>query len=446
MESASAFARRVAGLLAFISQIQQHGAALTTIDLQGMRGFDLSMNFALVGRTSLDVLALADEVLSSRCEGERLRLISEGDVQWQTAGPRHNLRVSPTGRFEDLPSAREFFLTQVKALTEAAGLVDGTLMATGMHPWFRAANVQPWPHGGAKNDKAVHALFNGARHGWANQNGLGLALPFSSEAEFSQLYKALRFLLPLVPVLSAASPLAEGASGPARQCRVGARHDFFCAHPEFAKTSVQRHVPPALESIAAHKSLVAEPLEAALRRHEYSDVLSAGDVYAGGLWPNTASEMLELRMLDGQECVSANIALCAALDALAREISFNSSVPTAELDVWPAARLNELTEQSVVHAEEAIVRDADYLRAWGFPEGTRCRMQELVQYLWEDKLESRFAEDLRPFMEVIVMKGPLASRIVRALPPRWDAEALFLVYRDVVGCLGADTSFPGESN
>ncbi len=413
------------------------------MDLHGLLGFRLSLHFALVGWSSLDVLPLADEVLSLRCEGERIRRVREGDVVWQNVGPRHNLSIASAHGFDSVLHAHDFFEAQVKALAEQAARVEGKLMPGGMHPWFCADRVERWPHEDAAQDSAMHKLFGVGRHGWANQQGLDLALPFSSEAEFKLLYAALRFLQPLLPALSSASPIAEGAIGPARQCRVAARHDLVCSHPDFARTSVQRHVPPALDSLAAFDSLVAQPLHVALRRHGLSDALTPRQVSAGGLWAERTQEHLAIRMLDGQECVSANLAVVAAVQALVHQLSFDSPVATAELDVWPAARLDELVQNSITHGESAIVRDADYLRAWGFPEGNRCRAQELLQFLWEDKLAARFDRALAPFLETIVMQGSLASRILKALPPQWNAEALFIVYRNVVKSLAENVSFRG---
>ncbi len=414
---------------------------MTTTDLHGLPGFQLSLHFALVGWTSLDVLPLADEVLSLRCEGERLRRVQEGNVIWKNIGPRHHLAIGSAHGFDTPLAAQEFFAAQAETLAQEASRVEGKLMAGGMHPWFRAEDVEMWPHGGASQDTAMHELFGTARHGWANQHGLDLALPFGSEAEFGPLYAALRFLQPLLPTLSAASPIAEGAIGPAHQCRVAARHDLVCSRPDFARTSVQRHVPPALDSLGAFENLVAEPLRAALRGQGLAATLTPSQVSAGGLWADAKAQHIAIRMLDGQECVSASVAVVAAVQALVNLVTYDSSVPSAELDVWPAARLDELAQNSIVDGGSAIVRDQDYLRAWGFPEGNRCRVQELLQFLWEDKLASKFDQTLAPYLETIVMEGTLASRILKALPPRWNDEALFLVYRNVAKCLGENASF-----
>ncbi len=430
--------------LALKSQIQQHGTTLNTSDLQGLQGFQLSLHFALVGRGSLNVLPLADEVLSLRCEGERLRSVIEGDTLWRNIGPRHHLEVSAMHGFDSLFAAQEFFAGQLSALATDVDRVEGRLLPGGMHPWFRAEGVETWPHGNVHADKAMHELFGTKRHGWANQQGLGLSIPFASEAEFEPLYAGLRFILPLLPVLSAASPIVEGARGPALQCRVGARHDLLCSRSAFAQTSVQRHVPPALEALAAFESLVAGPLNSALLAHGVGHALRASDVSASGLWVDAKAGVVEVRMLDGQECLSANMAVCAAVLALSRHVAFDSSVPSAELDVWPAPRLDELVQATIVDGESAILRDAEYLQIWGFPEGTRCRAEELLQFIWEERLAPTFEETLAPAAETIVMQGPLGRRIVNALPPRFDDEALFHTYRDVAKCLDENAMFQSE--
>ncbi len=405
----------------------------------GVSGFQLELTLALVGRGSLDALPLTDELLSLRCEGERLRCVRDGEVIWSNVGPRHMLQLAAKHGFETMDAAKEFFSAQISELAAEAERVDGKLMPGGMHPWLRTEQMESWPHGGATQDDAMHALIGNQRHGWGNQQPLNLSLPFASELEFAPLYASLRFLLPLMPALSAASPFVAGRRGPARQCRVAARHDYLCSHPAFAITSVQRLVPPALTELKAFESLVSVPLSKALQTLGLATRLTPRDVSASGLWVDPVGGSIEIRMLDGQECLQANLAICAALQALALHVSFDSGVPTAELDVWPAARLDELTLDTVRYGAQAMLRDGDYLRSWGFPEGSRCRASELLQFLWEEKLSAAFDENLRVALETIVHHGSLASRLLESLPPRWDAEALFGVYRNVAKCLADDT-------
>ncbi len=425
--------------LAFNSRIEQHSSALTISRFLGLPGFQLQLNLALVGRGSLDALPLADELLSLQCDGERLRVVEDGDASWSNVGPRHMLRLAPKHGFESMDAAKEFFSSQLTALAAEADRVEGRLMPGGMHPWLRTGDIESWPHGGAMQDAAVHTLFGKRRHGWGNQQPLHLSLPFASEQEFAPLYASLRFLLPLMPALSAASPFAEGKRGPALQCRLAARHDYLCSHPVFALTSVQRLVPPALRELNAFESLVTEPLTKGLQRQRVADSLPPKQVSASGLWVDPIAGHIEIRMLDGQECLQSNLAICAALQSLTSHLSFDSAVPTAELDVWPAARLDELVQETMRDGAEAILRDGEYLRTWGFPEGSRCRAGELLQFLWEERLSSTFDDTLRTSLHTIVHRGTLAARLLALLPPQWDAEALFGVYRTLVSCLRDDT-------
>lgn len=409
-------------------------AHIMIVETHLLRGARLELEYALVDKSSLHPLALVDEVMTLH-SGERNRRLQRSDATWRNPGPAHSLRVGARSRLDELASAKTLLSAELEILGALAGQVGGRLVATGMHPWMRAAEGKIWPHGDHRRDQALAWLFGAARHGFCNQQCLGLSLPFENEIQFERLFAALRFAMPLMPALAASSPFVEGIRGPALSCRLAARRDYFASNPALACSLV----PDALPNREAYQNEVLRPLERVLRASPETASLQPLDVCGHGLLADFDDGLIHIRMLDMQECLQADLSVCAVVAGIAQLILREGAMPHHTLRDWPSARLAELVESTLVAGTQAVVRDAEFLRAFDFPEGGTCRVSELVQYLLEDALadDAEVASHM-PTLRHIASRGSLAERCVRKLGERSTDEDLFNLYRQLADCLPSD--------
>ncbi len=395
-----------------------------------LSGFQLELNLALVGKDSLNAFSQVDELLTLRC-GERLRRVQIGEAEWSLGGPRHRLAVRSRNGFDSLGHAQNVLSSELKIAAELAMQLDGRLAGQGMHPWMRADEAEYWPHVDIGRSQALESIFGSERHGFANQQMLGLALPFQDDAGFEALWAALRIVLPLLPAIAASSPFADGACGPVRNCRLAARRDYFDTDLDFASSLVPKHY-SCREAVRAE---LGAPLEEALEKRGLLGTLQAGDVCGDGILADFRSGLVHIGVLDMQESLQANLAICSLVVAMVRIMIWQVDVPLAGQRQWPSARLNEVLEPMLCEAEDGVIRDLDYLQLFKFPEHGACRAGELLQFLIEEKL----AEDSAivantAVLEQIVSRGSLATRCLRALPENWDEEALYELYKELVQC------------
>jgi glutamate---cysteine ligase / carboxylate-amine ligase len=392
-------------------------------------GLQLELAYALVGQGSLDALPRADEVLSS-LSGERMREVEAGNLRWINRGPLHLLRLGMRHGADSLAQAEQLLVEGLISLREHATAVEAGLLPTGMHPWLRASDARRWPHGGDGRDEAVLALYGKDRHGWANQQGLRLSLPFASETRFRELFSSLRFALPLLPALAASSPFVEGHVGPARNCRLAARRDLL---------EGRSLVPPAYEGREAYQAELVEPLRR--ERNSVDSRLLVFDLCGHVLQADFDAGLIHLYALDAQECLQADLALCAFTAATAGWLMHETAVVDTP---WPSARLAELVECSLIDAEVGVIRDTDYLELLGYPERGKCRFRELLQFLLEDKLAQDPAIVARKEILTTMRTASLATRMVTWLEQdreSWGAEELFHLYRDLVQCSETNESY-----
>ncbi len=399
-----------------------------------LQGFQLERAFGLVGGTSLDWLPQVDELITLYCR-ERLRSVDHGEAIWTNRGPRHMISVRGGTGLDGLAAAMALHATEQESLSELAKELDARLMPSGMHPWMAAGRAEAWPHNSAPQDEALISIFGNERHGLNNQQGLRLSVPFGSDAEFARLFGALRFVMPLMPALSASSPFAEGKRGPALSCRVAARRDLMASDLDFAESLVPR---PAT-CREQYRNEVVAPLKKALETRGLSQVLGAAEVCAHGIVADFDAELVHVELLDLQECLQADIAVCGVVGATAMLVQSEEFASLEALSMWPQARLGELLELTLVSGEEAVFRDVDYAKALGFPDRGSCRVADLLQHLLEERLATNpLAQDSTAALEKIVAEGPLARRLLRALPPRFSDEDLYNLYKQVLACLAED--------
>ena len=84
-------------------------------------------------------------------------------------------------------------------------------MPTAAHPLMHPdTEMQLWQHNYSKIYALYNRIFDCRGHGWSNVQSMHINLPFSDDEEFEKLHAAVRIILPIIPGLSASSPIFEG--------------------------------------------------------------------------------------------------------------------------------------------------------------------------------------------------------------------------------------------
>ena len=211
-------------------------------------------------------------------------------------------------------------------------------------------------------------------------------------------------------------------------CRVAARRDFYATHVDFSDSLI----PKPSSCREEYQSEVLTPIERSLELRGLSSSLRSADLCANGLVADFDAGLVHVEVLDMQECLLANIAVCAAVSALTTFVQNEEFAPLAALGIWPRARLGELLELSLLSAEQAVFRDDDFTKALGFPERGACRASELWQFFIEEKCkESSVVQASAAPLQRITKQGSLARRLLGELPAKFSDEDLFNLYREI---------------
>lgn len=294
-----------------------------------------------------------------------------------------------------------------------------------------------WTDEDAEIYAAFDRIFDCRGHGWSNLQSVHVNLPFAGDAEFARLHEAIRLVLPIIPALSAASPVLEGRIQP----ELDARLRFYASNARRIPEMTGRVVPEPVRSRREYEAMILEPLYRALAPHDPKGILRHEWANARGAIARFDRDAIEIRIVDAQECPQMDLALAAAIVAAVKDRTEDPGL-RAE-DPLETERLARIFDATARDADRATVDDAAYLRRLGLSGGPRSAAD-----VWAEKLERTgllapggpWATELG----LILDEGPLARRLLAALSPEPSRAELAAVYRRLRSGLEANAPFhPG---
>jgi hypothetical protein len=207
------------------------------------------------------------------------------------------------------------------------------LLGLGMHPSLRLSQTAVWDSDEQEYYAAYDRIFGLSQHGWLNIQSLQVNLSYNGEGTMVGSFNALRSLLPYLAAVSAASPFVEGMPSGSMDSRLL----FYRENQRQIPSICHDIVPEPLGSRAQYLSWLDEMYRALRERGEPS--LCQEWVASYGVIIRFSRPCVELKVMDEQECVRSDMALCAFIRALLRaDLSFLESDRHCLLD---------LTEQAI---------------------------------------------------------------------------------------------------
>lgn len=400
--------------------------------------YGVEIEYMLVDRSGLDVLPRCDELMA-RVGGDPNADVELGALAWSNELVLHVLEVKTNGPAPSLAGLAGKFHESVRLANGELAVMGGRLMPGGVHPWMDPhTETVLWPHEYTEVYHAFDRIFGCAGHGWANLQSTHLNLPFRGDEEFGRLHAAVRLVLPLIPALTAASPYLDGRRSAAMDARLVAYRGnarrvpsvtgMVVPEPAFTREEYQRGI---LGRIYADMA----PLDPeGILRHEWANARGAIARFERGT--------VEIRLMDAQECPTADLAVVAAVTSVVRALTIG---PLADRDITrdPATEaLATILDGTMVEGEEARVEGASYLDVLGL-EKRAWRAGDVWAALLDRHPPDDPSREWTAALECIVGRGTLARRLVEAAGTAPGRERLAEVFGALCGCLERNELFEG---
>lgn len=395
--------------------------------------FGVELEYMIVRREALDVMPACDEVIRAAA-GSYVSDHEAGAITWSNELALHVVELKTTEPARAIDPLVEPFSAEVRAINAILEPMGGRLMPGAMHPWMDPhSEMRLWPHDYSPTYEAFDRIFSCRGHGWANLQSTHLNLPFCGDEEFGRLHAAIRLVLPILPALAASSPVVDGKVTGVLDSRLEAYRRNAQRIPSISGEII----PEAVFTRAAYESEILERLYADIAPFDPEGILQHEWLNARGAIARFDRDAIEVRVLDVQETVAADLAVLRAAVEVVRALCEQKWCDTRSQMVWPIAPLADIFLAAVRSAEDAMIDDRAYLEVFGFRGAAPCTAGDLWRHLAEELLshDHSVSRELKSALHLVLEHGTLATRLTRALGPDPDRTRLARVYRRLCDCL-----------
>lgn len=390
--------------------------------------YGVELEYMIVDASSLAARPLADRLLRDD-EGVIQTDLVRGPITWSNELVSHVLELKTTAPAPSLDGLDDAFAASVRDANARLVPLGCALLGTGAHPFFDPeAETVVWPGEFNEVYRTYDRVFGVRGHGWSNLQSAHLNLPFAGDDEFGRLHAAIRLVLPIIPALAASTPYLDGR----RARHMDARLHVYRHNQDNIPEMVGHVVPEAAFTEADYEARIFGPAMAALRPHDPDGVLGKYFANSRGAIARFDRGSIEIRVIDLQECPTADIAALALITAVIRGLVEERWAGPADQRRWDERRLARILDGCVADAEDHIIEDADYLRLFGFePPQAAGEVWARLADAVGDRLAPRHAAAIGHILE----HGTLARRLVAALGDAPTRDEIRGAYRGLAACL-----------
>ena len=387
----------------------------------------LEIEYMLVDRGTLNVQPKSDLILK-QLAGERACEVSLGDIAISNELVMHVLELKNNGpKHVSAPVAAQFqqAILQLQPILEAHHL---QLLPTAAHPWMDPlTETHRWPFGNREVYEKYDAIFDCRGHGWANLQSMHMNLPFSNDDEFTQLHNTIRLILPLLPALAASSPFLDGKPTGLLDSRL-----FFYGKNQQRIPSITGDVTlEFIQSPAEYHDKILAPMYRDIKPFDTAGILQHEWLNSRGAIAKFDISAIEIRMLDSQECVNADLAIAHAIHAILHQWHAQSRLHLEE--PCDGARLKAIYDCSIKDGFNTRIDDTVVLNQWQLPK-RNMSARDVWSFLIE-RVSADLTQTSQQALEHLLRHGNLSERILRACQNVYDRATIERVYRQLGDCL-----------
>ena len=396
----------------------------------------IEIEYMLVDKDTLEVQPKNDVILNYLAGGKPANEVVLGDIAASNELVMHVIELKNNGpKPPHHPIANQFQQTilQLQPLLDQYNL---QLLPSAAHPWMNPLReTKRWPYGNKDIYNLYDTIFNCQGHGWANLQSMHVNLPFANDNEFCQLHNTIRLILPLLPALAASSPFLEGM----KTGLLDSRLDFYGKNQQRIPSISGDIIPDFIHSEAQYQTDILQPMYKDISAFDPEGILQHEWLNSRAAIPKFEYKAIEIRILDSQECVNADIAIAKAIHAILKRWHDSGSELYLEKKC-PTKKLKNIYDQTIKDGLNVYIDEKDLLEQWQLPQKRTMILRDVWSLLIEG-VSSELDYTSQLALEHILKYGNLSERIVRACCSEFSKEKLTSVYRKIGDCLIINQQF-----
>ncbi len=393
----------------------------------------IEIEYMLVDKEHFNIQPKSDLILNALA-GQHVNEVELGDIAISNELVMHVLEFKNNGpQPPSTPIAAQFQKTilEIQPVLAEQNLI---LMPTGAHPWMnpRLETVR-WSHGNNDIYQQYDAIFDCKGHGWSNLQSMHVNLPYSNDEEFCQLHNIIRLILPLLPALAASTPILDGKSTGLLDSRL----HFYSQNQQRIPSISGDIIPEFIRTEQEYQERILDPMYEDIRPFDPESILQHPWLNSRASIPKFEQKAIEIRILDSQECITADIAIAKVICAILK--SWYASSQYYLEKPCETKLLKSYFDQSIKGGLSTPVNSPELFRQWQVPQ-CLATFRDIWSYLIEKNSSAlEYKEQLA--LEQILAQGNLSERILRAAEKNINLSSLKKIYEQLTFCLISNQQF-----
>lgn len=385
-------------------------------------GFGVELEYMIVDNDTLSIKPVADEILRE-IAGKYVNDVELKEIAWSNELVLHVIELKTNGPAKSLTDLSELFHKNVLHINRILEKHNAKLLPSGAHPFMDPdKETHLWPHEYNPVYESYNRIFDCRGHGWSNLQSLHLNFPFANDEEFGKLHAAIRLILPILPAITASTPIIGGEFTGLLDSRL-----------EYYRNN-QKKIPSLSGSVIPERVFTKKEYKEIIFDKIYSDIAPFDpDQIMRKEWLNSRGAIvrydrytIEIRTVDIQECPKADIAIVKLISSLLQNLINEKWTNTSTQMAWDEKRLSEIFLSNIKSAEKSIIKDTEYLKMFGMNSSDSCTSKNL----WEHIIaQINIDGDAANPLQVILENGSLSSRILKAIGEDYSKDNIINVYK-----------------
>ena len=394
----------------------------------------IELEYMVVRSSDLKVLPIVDELLTAK-NGELTSDIENGTIGWSNELVAHVVELKTNGPTSKPESLSQDFHKNVQEINNLLLAKGAQLLPSAAHPLMNTkTEMQLWKHDYNEVYELYNRVFDCKGHGWANVQSMHINLPFNGDKDFEKLHAAVRIILPLLPGISASSPIFDGQiTG-----FLDSRMEAYKTNQKEIPIMTGKVIPEQAFSKEEYNSQIFNPIKAAIKPFDPDNILEYYFLNSRGAIARFDRNAIEIRVIDIQECPKADVAIAILTIEVLKLLVSEEITTLKEQKKWHEDDLYAILNSAIKNGENSLITNLDYLSLFNIKK--ESNLVDVWKKLY-DLVKSKIDVEYRTTLEAILKNGTLSTRILKAIGKDMSAENIVIVYRQLAACLQKNELF-----
>ena len=395
--------------------------------------YGIELEYMLVNK-DLQVNPITDKLFIEKT-GKITSDVENGKIEWSNELVGHVVELKTAGPTSEIENLDELFAENITEINRLLKPLASQLLPTAAHPLMDPLKeTKLWEHDYNEIYELYNQIFDCKGHGWSNVQSMHINLPFANDAEFEKLHAAIRILLPIIPALSASSPIFEGQLTGFMDSRM----EMYKTNQKEIPQMAGKVIPECLYTKEEYHRGIFEPIKEAIKPFDKNGILEHYFLNSRGAIARFDRGAVEIRVIDLQESPKADMAIAIFVIEALKSIVNEEFIPLAEQKLWKEDDLLEILNVAIKDAEIGKVKNKAYLNIFGLQN--EAEIHEIWKVIFY-KIRGNISDKHRETIEFLLKEGSLSTRIIKALDRNYSKQKIESVYLELATCLSKNQLF-----